>query len=97
MALPPDPGRGGAVVTKPTAINISDRVLESAANLIQGAMDSMPIKDEIEWNGLDLQEADALEAILDEVTHNDLRFMAKAVARRASGQAEADGVSVVWS
>lgn len=84
-------------MTQPTALNISDAVLDSAANLIQGAMDGMPTEDEVVWKGLDAEEAAALEAILDEVLHSDLRFLARAVAHRVAAQGEADGVSVVWS
>lgn len=84
--------------TKPTAMNISDAVLDSAANLIQGSMEGgMPVEEEAGWKRLDEEEAEALEAILDEITHGDLRFVARAAARRVAAQAEADGVSVVWS
>lgn len=84
-------------MTKPTAMNISDNVLDSAANLIQGAMDGMPVEGEVDWKKLDNEEAEALEAILDEVSHGDLRFVARRAAERVAAQAQADGVSVVWS
>lgn len=78
-------------------MNISDAVLDSTANLIQGAMDGMPIEDEVDWKKLDEEEAEALEAILDEISHGDLRFIARRAADRVAAQAKADGVSVVWS
>jgi hypothetical protein len=73
-------------MTQPTAMNITGAVLDSAANLLQGGMDSMPVEDEIEWKGLDEEEAAALEAILDEVSWADLYAAAEAAARRLSAR-----------
>jgi hypothetical protein len=67
-------------------MNISAAVLDSAANLLQGAMDSMPVKEETEWKGLDEDETEALEAVLDEVSWADLYYAAECAARRLTGQ-----------
>lgn len=67
-------------------MNITAAVLDSAANLLQGAMDGMPVEDEAEWKGLDDDEAKALEAVLDEVSWADLYYAAECAARRLTDQ-----------
>lgn len=70
-------------------MNISAAVLDSVANLLKDGIDSALTVDEIAWKGLD-DEAEAIEAILDEITHSDLYAAAELAARRLSARPEDD-------
>jgi hypothetical protein len=67
-------------------MNISAAVLDAVANLLNDGIDSAPFDDEVKWRGLDEEEADALEAVLDEITHSDLYYAAECAARRLTDQ-----------
>lgn len=67
-------------------MNISYAVLESVANLLMDGIDSAPFAEEVKWKGLDKDETDALEAILDEITHADMFAAAENAARRLTDQ-----------
>jgi hypothetical protein len=64
-------------------VYVNHGVLESVANLIDGALSNgLPSDDEAEWKGFDEEDAAALDAVLDEITWNDLLEMARGVAAR---------------
>lgn len=57
-------------------------VYDSVANLLSTANDSLPIKEEAEWKGLDADDTIALHRIMEEINHNDFVNVARAAAQR---------------